>query len=36
MSEMLAAADDYQQIRDFWQLLCGIYDDMIVVSKNAD
>lgn len=36
MTETIAPVEGYQEIREFWQNLCGIYDETIVVSVKED
>ncbi len=36
MTETIAPVEQYQEIREFWQALCGIYDEVIVVAGKED
>lgn len=36
MTDILAIADDYTQVREFWKLMCEIYDETIVISKTGE
>ena len=36
MTDMLALADNYNELREFWQQICGIYNETIVISKTED
>ncbi|MDE5891166.1 MAG: hypothetical protein K2H10_09170, partial [Bacteroidales bacterium] len=36
LSEMISPVEDYQSIREFWQNICEVYNEVLVISRTEE